>query len=388
MEEFNKQKHLFNLKNQIEKNDYESNNDSNSRRNERIGSDSDSSTRSRSSKSSRSRRSRSRRKEKVDLKKINDINDIPFHMLDEKTQKFRRMEKYGQLLAIKSNGIKLTQEYNINSDYDEMCFEVDFWRKYQKKKQGVHMGKGWMMKGVQAIEFLNKRYDPFGLKLEGWHDHMQMTGDSYDTVFGELYDKHNIAESNMDPWVKLIFMIVGSAAGFHAAAKVAETTPGIDDLLKKDPNLLANINKRMNNGIGGSSEQKGPSDEERKRQMYETMRQIKEQRLKYEELQKKQESVLNSNNVEIENQIKKMQKIKSEPKPSTANIMERIKAQHAIRKSENAINENFDAESSSSESDASKSNTEDVSESLTLDSNNRPKRRRRRQNKSVISITT
>ena len=42
---------------------------------------------------------------KVTLTELNNMDEVPFHMLDSQTQKFKKMEKYAELLAIKNTGI-------------------------------------------------------------------------------------------------------------------------------------------------------------------------------------------------------------------------------------------------------------------------------------------
>ena len=192
-------------------------------------------------------------KMKVNLNEINDINDIPYHLLDDKTKKFKRMEKYAQLITIKHTGIKLTKEYNIDSDYDEMCFEVDFWSNYRSKQDGVNLGKSFMLNAIQGIEFLNDRYDPFGFKLGGWHDQIQISSNSYDGVFGELYEKYKGKGGKMAPEIKIILMIAASAASFHASKKMTERIPALETVLKNNPELLSHIQNSVNNSIGGKS---------------------------------------------------------------------------------------------------------------------------------------
>ena len=73
---------------------------------------------------------------KKDIPSLNDLNnmdEVPFHMLDSQTQKFKKMEKYAELLSIKRTGITLTKNYNLESDYEEMCFEVKYWNNFQNK---------------------------------------------------------------------------------------------------------------------------------------------------------------------------------------------------------------------------------------------------------------
>ena len=45
-------------------------------------------------------------KKRATLSELNNMDEVPFHMLDKQTQKFKRMEKYAELLAIKNTGIK------------------------------------------------------------------------------------------------------------------------------------------------------------------------------------------------------------------------------------------------------------------------------------------
>ena len=392
MEDFNTKKELHDIKRKIE-NEHSHRNDDYDYKDEKIGSDSDD-----SKKSSRSEKNNSRsddKKEKINLRDIKSMDEIPYHMLDDKTKKRRRMEKYGQLLIIKNSGIKLTQDYDYNSDYEEMCFEVNFWNKYQKKRNGVQIGKSFMLNGIQAIEFLNEKYDPFGARLKGWHDNMQISSDSFDGVFGELYEKYNLGEGKMQPEIKLLLMVITSAVSFHAAAKMAEKMPAIDSILKKDPQFLAKLQQKINGGIASSGEQKKTDKDEKERQLYETMKKLKEQRKKYNELEKKQQDLLNSNE-KIASQVKRMEELQQKTniqttKPSNvSSIIDRIKAKNIMRRADNVINENNDlddVDSSSSESSV-KSNNDTASKSFTLGSDGKPRRRRRRENKSTISITT
>ena len=143
-------------------------------------------------------------KKRATLSELNMMEEVPFHMLDKQTQKFKRMEKYAELLAIKNTGIKLTKDYDLRSDYEEMCFEVQYWTNFQKKKDAVNLGKNFMMNAVTAIEFMNERYDPFGLKLKGWSDQMQIGADGYNSVMGQLYEKWKGSGREMEPEIKLL----------------------------------------------------------------------------------------------------------------------------------------------------------------------------------------
>ena len=75
------------------------------------------------------------KEKKVDAERYNINPDtIPYNNLDSNAQKFKKMEKLAKLIELKNRGYNLTKNYTLESDYDEMCFEIEHWTKYQKKK--------------------------------------------------------------------------------------------------------------------------------------------------------------------------------------------------------------------------------------------------------------
>jgi len=288
-----------------------------------------------------------------ELKEMN-LEEIPFHMLDDQTQRLKRMEKYAEILAIKKMGITLTKSYDINSDYDEMCFEVKFWKDYQCKKDGVEMAKGFLVNAVQGLEFLNDSYDPFGLKLNGWSEQVELGKDSYTSVFEELYDKYKISGKKIQPEIKLVLMMSASAASFHASKKMAESIPGLDNILSNNPELLAKLQNGINNNISNQGKTL-ETEEDKQKKMYDQMQKIKEQQNKINELKMQQESV-NNNTEKIKEQMSMLNTNKSEDvKPDISNILNKIKAQNAARKADEVLNNQLSDSSEKEESEVTES---------------------------------
>ena len=192
----------------------------------------------------------------INAKEFNiDPETIPFERLDSRTQKFKKMEKLAKLIELKNRGYSLTKNYNMESSYDEMCFEIDFWSNHQKKKDGVELGKSFLMNAVTALEFLNDRYDPFSFKLDGWSEQVKMSSDSYTDVFGELYDKYKSTGKKIEPEIKLLLMLSASAVTFHASKAITDKAPIIGNILKQNPNLVSQFTDGINNNISGSKEE-------------------------------------------------------------------------------------------------------------------------------------
>ena len=327
------------------------------------------------------------------IHQLNNMPNPPFNMLDEQTQKMKKMEIYAELLSIKRLGITLTKEYSINSNYDEMVFEVQYWNSYQKKKDAVEIGKNFMINAITALEFMNESYDPFGLKLKGWSEQVELNKDSYNTVFGELYEKYKSTGRKVEPEIKLILMVGASAASFHASKKMAESLPGLDSVLQSNPDLLSKLQGVINKNISeqGNKKEEDPNISQQK--MYEQMQKLKQQQAQFSEV-KKQQTKVEDNNKKLSEQLNQVNANNNTKEPSSniSNILNKIKAQNAARKAEDVINNNLSDNSEErvsikSENSKSSNKSNNSVETITLGSDGKPKRKKRSA-KSTISIVT
>jgi hypothetical protein len=115
-----------------------------------------------------------------------------------------------------------------------------------------------LMAAVSAIEFLNAKFDPFDVKLDGWGESVSENLDDYDDVFGELHEKYG-GKAKMAPELKLLFMLGGSAAMLHMTNTMFKSSmPGMDDIMRQNPELMqqftqaaVNSMSQENPGFGG-----------------------------------------------------------------------------------------------------------------------------------------
>ena len=318
-------------------------------------------------------------------------NDPSFNSLDENSKRIKKMEIYAELLSIKRSGIQLTKEYSLNSDYDEMLFEVQYWNTHQKKKDAVEIGKNFMINAVTALEFMNESYDPFGLKLKGWSEQLELNKDSYGNVFGELYEKYKNTGKKVEPEIKLILMVGASAASFHASKKMAESLPGLDSVLQSNPDLLSKLQGAINKNISEQGTEKKIDPAESQKKMYDQMQKLKKQQQQFSELKKQQDKV-DENNKKLSEQINAVSSNKSqENKPNINGILNKLKAQNAARKADEVLNDDDSEDErvsiSSEKSNVSKKSNSASAETITLGSDGKPKRKKRSA-KSTISIVT
>ena len=188
-----------------------------------------------------------------------------YDSLPEDQKRLKRLQKFAELKYIKDTyHVILTKEFSYNSDYHEMCAEIEFHRANISKKNSVEFFKSMVFGSVGMVDKLNKMFDPFGLKdsLDGFPEHLKMTtGDS--EIYEELADKYKSKFKEYSVEVRFMLLIVGSAAGFIAAKKASESIPffnNLDPRTKED--LVRNLSQNIQaNVVPASAAQKAREEQ-------------------------------------------------------------------------------------------------------------------------------
>ena len=103
------------------------------------------------------------------------------------------------------------------------------------------------------MEFLNNKFDPFDIKLDGWSEQIQENITDYDDIFGELHEKYK-SKATMAPELKLLFQLGGSAMMVHMTNTMFKSAmPGMDDILRQNPDLMRSFQSAAVNTMAGSN---------------------------------------------------------------------------------------------------------------------------------------
>jgi hypothetical protein len=143
--------------------------------------------------------------------------------------KFRKLE--GQ-------GIRTTMNYNMNSNLEDMRSEYYKLKKQRETENSVKFQRKILMAAVTGAEFLNNKFDPFDVKLDGWSESVNDNINDFDEVFEELAEKYT-GKSDMAPELKLLMAIGGSAFMFHLTQTLFKSSmPGMGDIMNQNPDLM------------------------------------------------------------------------------------------------------------------------------------------------------
>lgn len=157
-----------------------------------------------------------------------------FNEEEEMHKKLEMLKKLGELSRL---GVKISQNYTMNSSLKSMEFEYALHADMRKKHNGVKWLSNLMVHIIKGVEWSNDYFDPFGFELNGWAEHVNDDIDEYYEVLGELHDKYFSSGQEIPPELKLMFMISGSAVSFHMQKKFFGNVPNLQDALKSNPKL-------------------------------------------------------------------------------------------------------------------------------------------------------
>jgi len=161
---------------------------------------------------------------------------VPPPLTESEKQKDKQ-ELLFRLGRLKERGFPISKNYSMSSSYDEILQEFHKIKAQKDLQNSVKFQRKMMMAIVTGVEFLNTKFDPFDVKLDGWSESVHENSDEYDDIFEELHDKYK-EKAKMAPEMRLFLSITGSAFMFHLTQSLFKTVPNVEDVLKQNPDLM------------------------------------------------------------------------------------------------------------------------------------------------------
>ena len=185
---------------------------------------------------------------------VNPEKSFPSHpqmskedLLKEKFSYLRKLE------ALEKKGVDLSKKYTMESPLAEMQGEYETIMDEKTKQNSVKFQGNMLMAVINGIEFLNNRFDPFDIKLDGWSEQVNENVTDYDEIFGELHEKYK-SKATMAPELKLLFQLGGSAMMVHMTNTMFKSAmPGMDDILRQNPDLMRSFQNAAVNSMAQTS---------------------------------------------------------------------------------------------------------------------------------------
>ena len=168
-------------------------------------------------------------------------------LLREKFKYLRKLED------LENKGVQLTKKYTMESPLSEMQGEYENIINEKEKSNSVKFQGKMLMAMITGLEFLNNKFDPFDLKLDGWAEQVNEGVEEYDEIFGELHEKYK-SKAKMAPEIKLLFQLGGGAMMLHMTNTMFKSSmPGMDDIMRQNPELMQQFTQAAVNSMGETS---------------------------------------------------------------------------------------------------------------------------------------
>ena len=156
--------------------------------------------------------------------------------LSPEQESLKKSEGLTLLERMDRKGVGGTKMTTANT-LDEINAEVAKRKDSKGLEASIRFQRSMLTTVTSGMEFLNNRYDPLGVALDGWSEQVNENLEDYDEIFEELYDKYK-DKSKVAPEVRLIMSLGLSAAMCHVTNTMFKSRmPGMDDILRKNPEL-------------------------------------------------------------------------------------------------------------------------------------------------------
>jgi hypothetical protein len=164
----------------------------------------------------------------------------------------QKKELLYQFDRLEKKGIRVPRKFTMGSSLEEMRAEYDRVVRERQADISIKFQRKMLMAAVTGLEFMNNKFNPLDIQLDGWSENMHESITDYDEVFEELHDKYK-GKAKMPPEVKLLMMVGGSAFMFHLTNTMFKSSlPGVDQVFKQNPDLMRQFASATANTMASS----------------------------------------------------------------------------------------------------------------------------------------
>ena len=156
------------------------------------------------------------------------------------TEHNEKREILFQMDRLESRGYQLPRRFTMESNLDDMRTEYHRVLREKELDGSIRFQQKMMVAFVTGMEFLNTRFDPFDLRLDGWSENVHGNIEDYNDIFTELHDKYKGTGKKMAPELRLMLSLSGSAFMFHLTKSMfrQQPLPDVESVLRSNPELM------------------------------------------------------------------------------------------------------------------------------------------------------
>jgi hypothetical protein len=157
---------------------------------------------------------------------------------DPEAEKKEKSDYLNKLQRLEAKGFPVSRKFTLDNSLEEVKAEYFRLVDARQLETSIKFQRQMLMGAITGFEWLNGRFDPFDLKLEGWSESVHENVEDFDEIFEELYDKYK-DRGKMSPEMRLVMAVGGSGFMCHVSNSFFRSKmPSMDDVLKNNPQLM------------------------------------------------------------------------------------------------------------------------------------------------------
>ena len=156
---------------------------------------------------------------------------------DLDAEKKEKSDYLNKLQRLEAKGFPVARKFTLDNSLEEIKAEYFRLVDARQLETSLKFQRQMLMGAITGMEWLNGRFDPFDLKLDGWSESVHENVEDFDEIFEELYDKYK-DRGKMSPEMRLVMAVGGSGFMCHVSNSFFRNKmPNMDDVLRNNPEL-------------------------------------------------------------------------------------------------------------------------------------------------------
>ena len=171
--------------------------------------------------------------------KINEVPATASYSISDREKKrkkrmmLKKLEQWHKSEDSNSSSFRLS----LDSSYEDIEDEYNDALDEKRKKDAIKFQQSWFITGINTLEYANSALNPFDIDLTGWGDSINDDIDSFDEIFGELYEKYK--GGKLAPEITLLLRLGFSASVTAFTNRALNSAPAaFQDIVKQSPELM------------------------------------------------------------------------------------------------------------------------------------------------------
>lgn len=165
------------------------------------------------------------------------ISLTPAPPRDFEAERQEKTEYLNKLQRLESKGYPVSKRFTMDNSLDEIKGEFTRLVDARNLEGSLRFQRQMLMGAITGMEWMNNKFDPFDIKLDGWSESVHTNVEDFDEIFEELYDKYK-DRGKMSPEMRLMMAVAGSGFMCHVSNSFfRQKMPSMDDVLRGNPML-------------------------------------------------------------------------------------------------------------------------------------------------------